>query len=151
MTDANRARRSSKRGRGGRNAAHDAGGDGSDQRTRRRAAELRGWWAEVLAAIWLTLRGYRILARRVRTRACEVDLVARRGSAVIAVEVKARVNLDTAVNSVSLRQRYQVARGLESFLQRRPDLLGLDRRFDLVAVRPWRIPTHLVDVWRPPR
>ena len=151
MTDANRARQSSKRSRGGGNAATDLRPNGSAQLERRRSAERRGLRAEWLAALWLMLRGYRVLARRVRTPAGEVDLVARRGSAVIAVEVKARVNLDTAVNSVSLRQRYRVARGLESFLQRRPDLLGLDRRFYLVAVRPWRIPTHLVDVWRPPR
>lgn len=97
------------------------------------------------------LKGYRVLARRVRTPAGEVDLVVRRGGTVVAVEVKARPSLDAAVASVSLRQRWRVARGLESFLAGRPDLTGLTRRFDLVAVRPWRLPAHLVDIWRPGR
>lgn len=97
------------------------------------------------------LKGYRILARRIRTPAGEVDLVARRGGVVVAVEVKARASVQAAVDSVSVRQRLRVARGLEGFLVRRPDLAGLDRRFDLVAIRPWRAPVHLQDIWRPNR
>lgn len=151
MTDANRARRSSKRGRGGGNAATDPLADGSGQLRRRRSAERRGLRAEWLAALWLTLRGYRVLARRVRTPAGEVDLVVRRGTTVIAVEVKARATLGAAVDSVSSRQRQRVALGLESFLSGRPELARLDRRFDLVAIQPWRLPVHLVDIWRPRR
>lgn len=148
MTDANRARLPSKRTRGGRNAAPTTG---DRVRTRRRAAERLGVRAESWAAIWLILKGYRVLARRLRTPAGEVDLVARRGGSVIAVEVKARSSLAAAVAAVSVRQRLRVARGLESFLAGRPDLAGLDRRFDLVAIMPWRLPVHLVDVWRPDR
>lgn len=144
VTDANRGRRSSKRAQGDRNAA-------STVRERRRAAERRGLRAELLAAVWLVLKGYRLVARRVRTPAGEVDLVVRRGDLVIAVEVKARPGLDVAVQAVSARQRWRVARGLESFLSGRPDLARLGRRFDLVAIRPWRLPVHLADVWRPPR
>jgi len=104
-----------------------------------------------MAAAWLRLKGYRILARRVRSPAGEVDLVARRGNAIVAVEVKARASLEAAVGSVSLRQRQRVARGLEGFIARYPELAALDRRFDLVAIRPWRLPVHLVDIWRPNR
>jgi len=31
---------------------------------------------------------------------------------------------------------------------RHPDLAGHTLRFDLVAVRPWRLPRHLADAWR---
>lgn len=156
MTDANRARRPSKRTRGGGNAAGagpgSAGPGAAGQRlARRRAAERLGLRAETLAAVWLMLKGYRVLARRLRTAAGEVDLVVRRGGTVVAVEVKARPSLDAAVASVSLRQRRRVARGLEIFLARRPDLAGHNRRFDLVAIRPWRLPVHIADVWRPDR
>lgn len=117
----------------------------------RRAAGRRGLRAEALAALWLRLKGYRIVARRVRMPAGEVDIVAVRRGAVVAVEVKARPTLDAAVASVSHRQRLRVARGLEAFLAGRPGLAVLDRRFDLVAVLPWRLPVHLVDLWRPDR
>lgn len=119
--------------------------------TRRRAAERRGLRAETVAALWLRLKGYRILAQRVRSPAGEVDLVARRGTTIVAVEVKARGSLEAAVAAVSPRQRWRVARGLEGFIGRHPELAGLDRRFDLVAIRPWRLPLHLVDIWRPDR
>ena len=47
-----------------------------------------------------------------------------------------------------LRQRQRTARAAELFLLRRPDLAGHTLRFDLIAVRPWRLPRHLADAWR---
>ncbi len=43
----------------------------------RRAAEARGRWAEWLAMVWLSCKGYRLLDHRARTAAGEIDLVAR--------------------------------------------------------------------------
>src|SRR6476469_7445338 len=59
-------------------------------RSNRRAAEARGRRAETLAAWWLRLHGWRILAQRVKTRAGEIDLIARRGRTLAFIEVKAR-------------------------------------------------------------
>ena len=56
----------------------------------REAAEKRGRGAETLAAVWLRLHGWRILARRARVPGGEVDIVARRGRVLAFVEVKAR-------------------------------------------------------------
>ncbi len=50
----------------------------------------RGRNGERLAAWALRLRGYRVLARRVRTPAAEVDLLCRRGDVLVLVEVKRR-------------------------------------------------------------
>jgi putative endonuclease len=47
--------------------------------TARRSAEAAGRRGERLAGWWLRLKGWRILDRRVRTPAGEVDLVARKG------------------------------------------------------------------------
>jgi putative endonuclease len=57
---------------------------------KRQSAERGGRRAESLAAWWLRLKGWRILARRVRTPVGEIDLVARRGRTIAFVEVKAR-------------------------------------------------------------
>lgn len=46
--------------------------------------------AEALACRELRRRGYQILARRFRTRAGEIDIVARDGPVLVFVEVKAR-------------------------------------------------------------
>ena len=50
---------------------------------RRKQAEKRGRHGEALAALLLCCKGYRILSRRVRTRAGEIDLVAKSPSGVV--------------------------------------------------------------------
>ena len=113
------------------------------------AREAWGRCAEGLAAWSLRLRGYRIVARRFRTPLGEIDLVARRGRLLAFVEVKARTDLEQALLALSPRQRQRTARAAELFLLRHPAYAGHTLRFDLVAVRPWRLPRHLVDAWRP--
>src|SRR5690606_34744291 len=51
-------------------------------REKRRMAFFRGHSAERLAALALMLKGFRIVARRYRTRLGEIDLIARRGNLV---------------------------------------------------------------------
>ncbi len=114
----------------------------------RRQAFRRGHAAELLCLWHLRLRGYRILARRFRVPSGEIDLIARRGRVVAAIEVKARANLATASESVSGRQRRRVARALEHFLALRPELAGLAPRFDVMLVAPGRLPQHVADAWR---
>ncbi len=45
---------------------------------------------ERIAACWLWLRGYRLLARRLRTPAAEIDFLARHGATLVVIEVKSR-------------------------------------------------------------
>jgi putative endonuclease len=49
-----------------------------------------GACGEILAARWLHRRGYSVLARNVRTRHGEIDLIARDGRTLVFVEVKTR-------------------------------------------------------------
>lgn len=119
---------------------------GSEKDGRRRA-ETFGRGAESRAALWLRLKGYRILGRRVRTPAGEIDLVARRGNLLAFVEVKARHGDGAEV--LGRRQQARIARAAEAFAATRPDLAGLDWRFDLILVAgPWRL-RHIADAWRP--
>jgi putative endonuclease len=117
-------------------------------RDARRRAFRRGLSAELRGVWHLRLRGYRILARRFRVKSGEIDLIARRGAVLAAVEVKARSDLATAGESLTPRQRRRIARALEHFLVQRPDLAGLALRFDVMLVSPRRWPRHLVDAWR---
>ena len=72
---------------------------------KRQAAEQRGRKGERLAALFLQMRGYSILDRRVRTPLGEVDLIARRGDLIAFVEVKHRATLDAAGGSVRVNTR----------------------------------------------
>ncbi|MDA1088851.1 MAG: YraN family protein [Proteobacteria bacterium] len=116
---------------------------------KKRTAEKFGRFAEALAAWSLRLKGYRIIARGFRSRVGEIDIIARRGGRLIYVEVKARHNIADAAESVRPRQAARIIRAAGAFLQTRADLGGLDQRFDVILVSPWRWPVHLVDAWRP--
>ncbi|WP_408631529.1 YraN family protein [Marinicauda salina] len=115
---------------------------------RRRAAERRGRRAERLVALWLSLQGWRILDRRARTAAGEIDLVARRGRVLAFVEVKRRAAMASAAEAVSPRQRARLLRAAALWRAARPDCSGLEPRFDVMLTAPWRPPRHLPGAFR---
>ena len=115
---------------------------------KKRRAHRRGHFAEFLCLWHLRLRGYRILARRFRVPSGEIDLIARRGGILVAIEVKARANLGAAGEAVSAQNRRRVARALDHYLAIHPKLAGLTQRFDVMLVVPGRLPRHLPDAWR---
>jgi putative endonuclease len=112
----------------------------------RKAAEVRGRRAEMIAAWWLRLHGWRILGQRVRNPRGEVDLIARRGRTLAFVEVKARMkdaDLATAIDASRLRR---VAAAAESMVAQYGK--GADNiRIDVILVAPRKLPRHLVNVW----
>jgi putative endonuclease len=110
----------------------------------RRAAESGGRWAEAVAAWYLRAKLYRVLARRYRTPAGEIDLVVRRGRVIAFVEVKRRPTEGEALEAVTRQARRRIVRAAGLWLAAHPDALSFDRRFDVVAVRPGRLPRHLV-------
>ncbi len=54
----------------------------------------QGHGAEWIAAVWLMLKGYQILAFRLKGRGGEIDILARRGRTLAVVEVKRRQTLE---------------------------------------------------------
>ena len=114
---------------------------------KREAAERRGRKAEAIAALWLQLRGWRILARRARVPGGEVDIVARRGRTIAFVEVKARASDDQAALALDAYRLRRVAVAAER-LAPRFMRAGDDLRIDAIFIVPRRLPRHLVDVWQ---
>lgn len=114
---------------------------------KRQAAESRGRRAETLAAWMLRLKGYRIVASRLRTPLGEIDLVAKRGNLLVVVEVKARTNTDDAIASVSARQQQRLAAAAGWLPSWKPELAGCDIRFDVMAMAPGRWPRHIQNAW----
>jgi putative endonuclease len=113
----------------------------------RRRAEQGGRRAETIAAWWLRLKGYAILARRVRTPVGEVDLVARRGGTLVFVEVKARSTPGDAAVALDEYRLRRVAAAAEA-LAPRFSRAGDDIRLDAVIIVPRRLPRHIVHVLR---
>lgn len=112
----------------------------------RQAAERRGRGAERLAAWWLRLHGWRILAQRARVPGGEVDLIARRGRTLAFVEVKARASAEAAgfaLDEWRLRRVVTAAERLTPRYMREGD----DVRIDAVFIVPGRLPRHLANIW----
>lgn len=110
---------------------------------RRRRAYLLGHRAETVAALWLRLKGYRILARRYRTPKGEIDLVARRGDTVAMVEVKARESLDAALEAITPANRRRIVEAAHMWLARNPACADATLRFDVLLIAPGHWPKHL--------
>lgn len=109
----------------------------------------RGISAESAAASFLIGKGFRILARRFRSKAGEIDIIARDRSTLIFVEVKTRSSLDDAAEAITPRQRARIVGTAEAFLAHNPLLAGLNMRFDAVLVAERGAPRHIPDAFRP--
>jgi putative endonuclease len=112
------------------------------------ASRLSGRRAEVLAAVWLMAKGYRILGFRLRTRQAEIDLLALRGKVLAVVEVKRRTSLMAALETVTLDQRARLRRAGMAVVAGRPRLAGASVRLDLIALAPGKLPRHIPDAWK---
>ncbi|MGV1916283.1 YraN family protein [uncultured Agrobacterium sp.] len=114
---------------------------------KRRRAEKRGHAAEYWAALYLMLKGYRILALRYRTPLGEIDLIARRKDVIAFIEVKARKLEKGAVDAVGASSQRRIRAAADLWLSRRRDSHRLSLRFDIVAVLPRRLPVHFIDAF----
>jgi putative endonuclease len=117
--------------------------ENAERQERRRVAFRTGISAESRAAAFLIAKGFRILARRWRSPAGEIDIVARRRRLLVFVEVKAREQLDDAAWSVTAHQRARIAAAAQAWLARYADDRIRDIRFDAMLVAPGRIPRHI--------
>lgn len=122
-------------------------------RADRERAEGLGRRAEWLCRLALRLKGWRVVASRLRLPAGEIDILAERptrfGPVLAVVEVKARTTVEAGHSAVGRASWQRLARAASQAQQRWPRLAGHTARFDLMIVRPWRWPLHLEDYWRP--
>lgn len=110
-------------------------------------AYRRGHRGEWLASMALMAKGYRIVARRYRTKLGEIDLIARRGDLIAVIEVKARPTLASAMEAIGRESAHRIEGATDMWLARQRDYPKLSVRFDMVAVLPWRWPVHVENIF----
>jgi putative endonuclease len=109
----------------------------------RRTRNRLGHAAEWVAAGFLTLKGYRVLARRYRARGGEIDLVAVRGGVVSFVEVKLRPTRADGYAALTASGARRLADAAASWIAARPRYQAHEQRLDAVLVTPWGWPLHV--------
>ena len=126
--------------------------DDFGERTRRllrgRRAEASGRDAEGIAAVALARDGWAVLARRARTPAGEIDLVAERDGLLAFVEVKARPSLSEAAFALGARQRARLVAAAECWIAANPGHGAAGMRFDVVIVAADGTARRIADAFR---
>jgi putative endonuclease len=96
---------------------------------------LTGQRGEDIAATYLVSLGYRVIARNVRTRYGELDVVATEGETLVFVEVRTRrtTSLGTPEESVDERKLARISALADAYLQTLP-VEPAACRIDVIAV-----------------
>jgi len=102
-----------------------------------------GLRAEWLAAAFLAVKGYRILARKFVVAGGEIDLIAARGDVIAFIEVKARPGFDDALLAIDGVKRRRIARAARVWLTKNPSAIRATLRGDAVLIAPRRWPRHV--------
>ncbi len=118
----------------------------SDKATRQ-FNESSGRRGETWAALLLTLKGYRVSARRVKTPVGEIDLIAERGGVTVFVEVKARAFSTGEADALAAVNRRRIVRAAQYWLSRHADRAGTPLRFDVIFLAPFAWPRHIVNAF----
>ena len=114
----------------------------------RRDADKRGREGEAEAAMFLAQKGWKIIAERVKTKAGEIDLIAKRTGLVAFVEVKWRARAVSLNDAIDERRLKRVAAAVELVWQNYATD-GEDVRIDVILLAPGRKPTHIENAWMP--
>lgn len=118
-----------------------------------KARQALGIHGEQVACDELERRGYAVLARRYRTRAGELDMVAKHGDYVVFVEVKARSDrsFGDPEEAVTSQKQQKMVWMATDYLSRN-GLHDVPCRFDVVAINIEVDPpvvTVIADAFRP--
>ncbi|KKB13624.1 hypothetical protein VE25_01110 [Devosia geojensis] len=106
-----------------------------------------GHRGEFWAALYLRLKLYRIVARRVKTPVGEIDIVARRRGVTVFVEVKARAFSHLEMQALEAVNIRRVLRAGEHYVARNPKLADTDLRYDVIFLAPFAWPRHIINAF----
>ncbi len=117
------------------------------QKSKRQKAYEKGLLAEEMAAMFLRLKGYRILEKRYKTPLGEIDIIAKKPNLLVMVEVKERKTIDEALSCVSPASQGRIRRACDYYRTSHPVHEKDTIRFDLIAVHMPFLIKHLQNAW----
>ena len=115
--------------------------------SKRVAAQLGGHRGEALAAWFLRLQFYRIVAQRYKTPVGEIDLIAQRFGTTVFVEVKARSRKSGYAEALEAVNTSRIVRAAQYWLAKHPAMAETPFRFDVIFVAPRSWPRHVINAF----
>ena len=114
----------------------------------------KGRRGEDRAALYLKMRGYKIVDRNVRAGRGELDIVSLKDETLVFVEVKAHQSREQGLLAVSSDKCERLRSAANAYLGKMPGFTGLQCRFDLIiltprsGMNPFPHVEHLQDIFR---
>ena len=106
-----------------------------------------GLLAEYITIIIYSLKFYTILHHRLRRFVGEIDVIAVRAKQIVFIEVKARSSLIIEDKLLSINQQNRIKRSALLYLALNPRFQEHQVRFDLVVIRPYKLPIIYKNAW----
>ncbi len=103
----------------------------------------KGRKAEDRAALYLRIRGYRIVDRNARAGRGELDIVAVKDGILAFIEVKMRPDRDAGLLSVHTDKQRRLRSAAAAWLVRHAAFQHLQCRYDLIILTPGRFRSRI--------
>jgi putative endonuclease len=117
------------------------------QQNKKIQAYRRGIRAEIIAGLYLTLTGWRVLAWRWKCPLGEIDLVAKNGKVITFIEVKARQKEQSALDSITAHQWSRISNAADIFMSQQRQYADCSWRFDKIIIVPRQWPKRFKNMW----
>ena len=123
------------------------------KKDKKRKANRLGHLGEYFAILFLMVKGYSILERRYKTKVGEIDIIAKKKNVTISCEVKARADFESAVYSLTDKQKLRIRKAAEQYMSHLKNTYQNNKieneifRCDMILIVPWRLPKHIENAW----
>ena len=115
--------------------------------SKKKRAQRLGRRGEWLCRQLLRLKGYRIISHNWVSPYGEIDIIAKKASVLICVEVKTRSTDITQGALISPAQKHRIQQTCRYLLQRNPQWQTCFLRFDVMIVSQG-FPRHIQNAWQ---
>jgi putative endonuclease len=106
-------------------------------------SDFTGRLAEILAIIYLSLKFYRILKWRYKTKVGEIDIIAKRGKNLVFIEVKARKTQELARLAITKNSQSRIMNAAQIYTKSKIWAKNCIWRYDAILIARGKLPIHI--------
>jgi putative endonuclease len=108
--------------------------------------KYKGIIGELIASVFLLLKGYRILETRYKTKWGEIDIIAKKRNVIVFVEVKSRKSDEKCYNAIVAKQLQRIQNASLMFMNKNRKFSENQTRYDVILISKYNLPIHVENV-----